>query len=103
MCRSCSRDHGFGEGGEPVRSSKVGKKSAFRAMAVVLALMGITVSTAAPSQAGILDGLLDTTTDLLTGTVDAATGLVVGENGLLSGWLYDNTTTTMSHVNDVVG
>ena len=66
----------------------------------------LALAVPAPAHAGLLGttlGIVDDTVDLLGATVDATTGLVVGENGLLSGWLYDESSTTMSHVNDVVG
>lgn len=78
------------------RSSSV--QQWLRGVALASALLAFAAS-GSPAQAG----LLGSTADALDSTVDSSTGLLVGENGLLSGWLYDETSTSMAHVNDVVG
>src|SRR5687768_14054584 len=75
-----------------------GLKRAVRAVLIGSTALAMSVP-AAPANAGLLGGVLD----LVDDTVDTTTGLLVGENGLLTGWMYDDTSTSMAHVNEVIG
>src|SRR5688572_9864091 len=80
------------------QSKYAGARRTVRATLLLSTVLALLVP-AAPAQAGLLGGLID----IVDTTVDTATGLVVGENGLLSGWMYDDASTSMTHVNEVVG
>ncbi|HEX2176878.1 MAG TPA: S8 family serine peptidase [Nocardioidaceae bacterium] len=65
---------------------------------------------ASPAQAGLLDSLTDPVSNLTGGLLDPVTDPVTGlvtdiAGGLLgtSGWLYDNSETSMTHVRSVIG
>jgi serine protease AprX len=78
-----------------------GRRIAAGSVATVLSL-ALLGGSAAPAQAGLLDGLVST----LTGTVTATTTLVTGTlNSLLSptGWIVDDGETRMDHVAAVIG
>src|SRR5687768_16382299 len=73
-----------------------------RGVAALTAVLSLTIPAPA-AHAGLLGSTLGLVTETVDTTVDSVTGLVVGENGLLSGWLYDDSSTSLSHVNEVVG
>ena len=82
------------------------KRTAARLATAALTIFGMIGTVATPASAGLLGSTLGLVEDTVEATVDTTVGLLDDTGGILlgDGWLVeDNVSTTMDHVNDVIG